>query len=105
MTAAKADRRDEHVCVTVAVMAGGTHGSAPASATAEDWAFASFACGCSSSAGVAIGLRQPALARHRIFGAGYTRDTSAQRLCRDQALKPRFLPPDRVLNHSIFTIG
>ena len=103
--AAKAYRRDENICVTVAGMAGGTHGSAPASATIEARASAAFACGRAGSAGAVTGPCHPTLARHSRWGACYPRDNSAQRLCRDQALQPSSLLPDRVLNHSMFTIG
>ena len=105
MTAANAYRREEIFCVTVALLAGVTHGSAPASARAGDRVVASSGrCPASRDGGALIGA-QSALARPSSSAAGPRRDNSAQRLCRAEGLQPRPLLSHSFLNHSKFTIG
>ena len=107
MTAAKADRRDELLCVTGALAAGVARGIARGSTTAGGRVAASSGRGCSSSLSPAgnVVARRSILTLRPFSAAGRRRDNSAQRLRRDQALQPRALTSNVFLNNSKFTIG
>ncbi len=107
MTAAKADRRDELLCATGALAAGGARGIARGVTTAGGQVAASSGRVCSSSRSAAgsVILRRPILALRPLSAARRRRDNSAQRLRRDHAVQPRTLTSGVFLNKSKFTIG